>query len=162
MKEYFMAGNHFTAVFQSDFNMSSAENKENHHDIKAISLWPVVISNSLSSVICFVLEVKYSCCSRGLNDDILSLCSILLSLQCILSHFLLRRTEKGTSECVLVSGCARALEMTLIQSQKAILALQHNLFLRNNTHLNRIILLAKDVFTSVETTFLCEQIKSIA
>lgn len=44
------------------FNVSSVENKENHHDIKTISLWPVVISNSLDSAICFVLEVKHSCC----------------------------------------------------------------------------------------------------
>lgn len=72
----------------SYFNVSSVENKENHHDIKAISLWPVMISNSLDSAICFVLEVKYSCCSWGLKDGIILLCCGCLCLQCIdlISH----------------------------------------------------------------------------
>lgn len=56
--------------------MSSVEKKENHHDIKAISFWPLVISNSLDSVISFVLKGKYNCCSWGLKED----CGVFLSL----------------------------------------------------------------------------------
>lgn len=128
----------------SYFNVSSAENK-------ALSPWPVVISNSLDSAICFVLEVKYSCCSWGLKDSIMLLCSAYIS-------FLTRMyRERKFRMCIHTRMCSWSEDDFNIKT-KSNISFVTQFSLEEHFYLNRITLLAKDVFLLLlKSHFYCEQ-----